>query len=143
MEADVQLPASKQQQNAGVVRYGGPEDLPDFRATQQLHSSTLHVRACVTETQQYRGRKTAEEIAAMRAWQQQQAKPKLEKQLYATLAGLLKWQLPWQLRGKEQRQLLTLRAFADLQVETADEGDPVPANTVGSRDLEVRLNITK
>jgi hypothetical protein len=94
MEADVQLPASKQQQNAGVVRYGGPEDLPDFRATQQLHSSTLLVRACVTETQQYRGRKTAEEIAAMRAWQQQQAKPKLEKQLYATLAGLLKWQLP-------------------------------------------------
>lgn len=51
---------------------------------------------------------------------------KLRRQVYATVAGLLKWQLPWQLKGR-QRQLLEWGSLAQLQVERQDRDQALAA----------------
>ena len=143
VEANVVLPAAQaqqqqqqQQQRAGPkeVRYvEGASSRGDsgFRAGQRLHSTKLLISARAQLPSQDEPSQAAD--ASVLAEQQQQAEAELLRQLWATLAGLLKWQLKWQLRG-QQRKLLQLGSFALLQVQTRDQALPAKP-TVGARRL--------
>jgi hypothetical protein len=155
LEADLQLPADLLQpaaqrmqaaaeqggiQQHQVVRYGGSAQAGDaFAKQQRLDACSLHVRVSLSAGISARDFNSMSKTQWQAYVRQQKAalQPQLQQKLYATLAGLLKWQLLWQLRG-EQRQLLEAGDFSLLQVDPSEGSWQVPADpTTGMRWLHM------
>jgi hypothetical protein len=131
MDVAVLLPAAAhldQQQQAAAVCLESTKSFGEFSLsiTPQLHSPTLQFTLCETISKTYQGKKTPAQLTAMRTKLQERSRPRLERRAYATLAGLLKWQLPWQLKA-DQLSLLTRGKFAALQVNPTDGDKAVAA----------------
>jgi hypothetical protein len=127
LKADLQLPAGLLKpaarhreaaaeqgdiQQHQVIRYGPSAQVQEC-SQQRLDAGSLHVSVEVLSAKPPQKELRSMPSSAWKACAAEQeaaAQSQLRRKLFATLAGLLKWQLLWQLRG-EQRQLLEAGAF--------------------------------